>query len=41
MNITEDEDESDEQENTDIFKEEDEVLINDEENLSAIEENEV
>ena len=41
MNITEDEDESDEQENTDIFKEEDEVLINDEEKLSAIEENEV
>ena len=41
MYITEDEDESDEQENTDIFKEEDEVLINDEENLSAIEENEV
>ena len=40
MYITEDEDEYDDQENTDIANEEDVVLMNDEENLSIIEENE-
>ena len=40
MYITEDEDESDDQENTDIAKKEDDFLLNYEDNLSTIEENE-
>ena len=40
MYITEDGDESDDQENTDISNEECDVLMNDEEKLSTIEENE-
>ena len=39
MYITEYEDESYGQENTDVSNEEDEVLMNDEEHLSTIEEN--
>ena len=37
MYITEDEDEYDDQENTDIANEEDDYLMTDEENLSIIE----
>ena len=40
MYITEDKDESDKPENNDIANEEDDNLMDDEENLSTIEENE-